>query len=334
MLAETAIPKGFELVPCPNCGSDHSTTAREGRDWVLDPSRTITIVKCDACGLHFTNPRPDEAHLPAYYGVEYNPYNRHEKKDRAGIAQSTRDTVLRWAYGSPSKKPGAIGTALAKLITTIQPLENFGFGVPYQGRGRLLDFGCASGRFVARMASLGWDAMGIDFTEDAIQPARKEGLKVVWGTLPHPDLAPESFDVVTLRASLEHVHNPADTLREVHKLLAPGGKVVIQVPNYDCWEIDYFGDAAQVLNLPRHLTHFTADTLTDTLTRSGYTNVKIEQKSRANWLRISLKQVERRGKPMPLDKKLKSSKFAKQCAKQALKDHKGNELLAIAEKPS
>lgn len=332
MLVETVIPEGFELVPCPNCGSDQSTPARKGRDWVLDPSRTITIVKCDACGLHFTNPRPTEAHLPAYYSADYQPYNRHEKKDRAGIAQATRDVVLRWAYGSPSKKPGALGSGIAKLITSMQPAENFGFGVPYHGQGRILDFGCASGRFIARMQSLGWDATGIDFTEDSVAPARKQGLKVVCGTLPHPDLAPASFDVVTLRAALEHVHSPVGTLHEVYKLLAPGGKVVIQVPNYDCWELDYFGDAAQILNLPRHLTHFTVDTLTDTLKRAGFTNVQVEQKSRANWLRISLKQVERRGKPMPLDEKLKSSKFCKQIARQALKDGKGNELLAVASK--
>jgi SAM-dependent methyltransferase len=332
MLAEKVIPQGFELVPCPNCGSEQFATAREGRDWVLDPARTITIVKCATCGLHFTNPRPDEAHLLAYYSADYQPYNRHEKKDRSGLAQALRDTILRWAHGSPSKKPGAFGTALAKLVTSIQPVENFGFGVPWHGQGRILDFGCASGRFIARMQSLGWDATGIDFTEDSVAPAREQGLKVVCGTLPHPDLATGSFDVVTLRAALEHVHSPVGTLREVHRLLAPGGKVVIQVPNYDCWELDYFGDAAQILNLPRHLTHFTGATLADTLTRAGYTNVHVEQKSRANWLRISLKQVERRGKPMPLDQKLKSSKFCKQIAKQALKDGKGNELVATAEK--
>jgi len=155
MLVETTIPAGFELVPCPNCGSEQYTAVREGRDWVLDPSRMITIVKCDGCCLNFTNPRPTEAHLPAYYSADYQPYNRHEKKDRGGLAQMTRDTVLRWAYGSPSIQPGPAGTALAKLITTFQPLENFGFGIPWHGQGRILDFGCASGRFHEVKSQLG-----------------------------------------------------------------------------------------------------------------------------------------------------------------------------------
>src|SRR4051812_11003741 len=143
------LPPGFEIVSCPGCGSDRHTTA-------LDVQ--CTIVRCDDCGLHYTNPRPWESELGNYYPADYMPYRGGDEKDGdAGSRRSLAGLVMRDAFGAPAVRPSLAGRAAARVLTMFRRAENFGFGVPYRGRGRLLDFGCGGGKFLRRMHALGWD---------------------------------------------------------------------------------------------------------------------------------------------------------------------------------
>src|SRR5207253_8058958 len=98
--------------------------------------------------------------------------------------------------------------------------------LPWPGPGRLLDFGCGNGSFLHRVRKQGWDATGLDVARLAVQGARNEtSAGVLVGTLPHPELLPASFDVVTMWHALEHVHDPLAVLAEARRLLAPGGRL-------------------------------------------------------------------------------------------------------------
>ena len=109
-----------------------------------------------------------------------------------------------------------------------------------------------------RMAELGWRVSGLDVSPLVAQSIRDElGLEIHLGTLPHPDLSPGSFDVVTMWQSLEHVHEPLAVLRAAYELLSPGGRIVVAVPNYESFAAKWFGEHWFGLDLPRHLTHFT-----------------------------------------------------------------------------
>lgn len=326
------LPDGFEWIACPCCGGTAHTLARQGRDWALDSNRLINVVRCNACGLHFVNPRPKIERLPAYYPEEYSPYQRQHGEIERGnkISTTTRLLVLRWAYGAPEKRPGALGAVLARMLTACKDIDSFGFGVPYRGGGKLLDFGCGGGTFLRRMAAVGWDVTGIDLSPVAVQAVRQGGLAAVQGTLPHPELKPRSFDVVTLNRALEHVPNPRQILHEVGQLLVPGGQVVIKVPNFDSWEIAYFGDAAHSLDLPRHLLQFIPATLQTMLQNAGFKDIQITQTCPTGSLRKSLAKVHQRGSAMPLDQKLQSKMFLRRAARAAVRTGHGTELLATA----
>ncbi len=326
-------PDGFENVNCPCCGGAAWTLARQGHDWALHPDRLINIARCNSCGMHYTNPRPTLARLPDYYSAEYSPYQRQRGEVERSSKLSTwaRLLVLRSLYGAPKKRPGIIGGTIAKSLLLFKDIDSFGFGVPFRGQGRLLDFGCGSGTFLRRMKALGWNVMGIDFSSEAVDAVRAGGIDAVQGTLPHADLKPGSFDVVTLRQALEHVPDPRLILSEVHKLLAPGGQIVIQVPNFDSWEIEYFGDAAHTLDLPRHLLHFTPATLSAMLEISGFRRIDVTQACPTGWLRKSLAKVHQRGSVRELDEKLKNKRFLRKMARQSVREGRGNELIAVAE---
>src|SRR5207244_3077368 len=109
---------------------------------------------------------------------------------------------------------------------------------------------------------LGWYVTGLDFSPRMVRHVRDRlGLPAIEGTLPHPALAPGSFEAITMSQSLEHVHDPLQVLRAAHDLLTPGGKVVVAVPNIGSLPFRWFGAAWFGLDVPRHLIHFEPLTL-------------------------------------------------------------------------
>ncbi len=164
------------------------------------------------------------------------------------------------------------------------------------GQSRLLDFGCGGGAFLERMHRLGWQVVGLDFSSDIIEQIRaKLRLRAFVGTLPHPELASERFEAVTMWHSLEHVHQPLETLRQAWNVLAPGGKLVVGVPNVDSTPRRWFGPAWCCWRLPHHLTHFTAATLRAMVERAGFQTQSVLMRGQAGWLRESAARARRLG---------------------------------------
>lgn len=288
----------------------------------------MQVVRCGGCGLHYTNPRPRIDGLGRYYDTGYAPHRSERESDEL---TGVKGLVLREAFGAPSVRPGRAAGALARTVSLIKRPESFGFGVTYHGQGRLLDFGCGAGKFLRRMHALGWDVCGLDFSDAAVARVRASGLKAFQGTLPHPELPAGSFDVVAMRHSLEHVPDPLPVLRAARDLLAPGGRLLVQVPNYASWEVDYFGDASPRLDIPRHLTHFTPATLSAMLQRAGYREPRVEQVCRSNWLRKAAVQAER-GPERRFAGLFRSSMACRIAARLCQARGRGNEIIATAHK--
>jgi len=322
-------PDGFEVVACPGCGGTLSSPVRQGKDWVLNTPVQMTIHRCESCGLHFLNPRPRLDQLGKYYPADYHSYQMRGEDD--DVAGGIKSLALREAFGAPQLRPVGAQRALARAALFVKRGESFGFGVPWHGQGRLLDFGCGGGKFLRRMHALGWDVMGIDFSETSVQAVRDAGLKAIQGTLPHRELPPSSFDVITMRHALEHVPRPPVVLRAARDLLAPGGRLVIQVPNYDAWDVEYFGDAAVGLDLPRHLIHFTPQTLSAMLQREGLKPIDVRTRARSSWIRKAAKNAKR-GPKHKWAMLMRSSLAARVRAKLNEASGRGNEIIAVAEK--
>ena len=84
--------------------------------------------------------------------------------------------------------------------------------------------------------------LGLDLSPEAAAiAARENGVQVVTATLAGACFPDASFGVVTMFHVLEHVLDPCAVLTEVHRVLRPGGRVVLQVPNIDSWQSRLFG---------------------------------------------------------------------------------------------
>jgi 2-polyprenyl-3-methyl-5-hydroxy-6-metoxy-1,4-benzoquinol methylase len=266
----------METVACPLCGGSDWMPVVEAEDHDAAPPRSkFSVVRCRSCGLCVTNPRPAPAEIGKFYAADYSPYKIAERK------KSRRN-------GIKSRVPHSL---------SVFP-RNYEHGeFPPIGQNRVLDFGCGGGAFLLRMEERGWDVTGLDFSKATVERLRAElGLHVLEGTLPHPDLTPESFDLITLWHSLEHVHQPLDVLREAHRLLSPGGRVLVALPNIESLSFVWFGPDWYGLDVPRHVTHFSPTTLRRMLQKAGF-RVQLRQNIRHSlWFRNSVERARHNGR--------------------------------------
>jgi len=146
---------------------------------------------------------------------------------------------------------------------------------------RLLDIGCWDGNLLEliRQAGLYRELYGVDLPFEAVEKVKLKGFNAQLvdlnnETLPFPG---DYFDAVTLLAVLEHVFDPYSVIHEIHRVLRPGGTLIIDIPN-----VASFTNRARILfgRLPvtsgdpgwdgGHLHYFTKYSLDQFLLSEGF----------------------------------------------------------------
>ena len=172
--------------------------------------------------------------------------------------------------------------------------------------GRVLEIGCASGNFMHELALQGWDVHGIETSESAARAARGLGYPVHVGPLETAPDPAEPFDLVVGWMVLEHLHEPVEALRKLHRWTRPGGWLAVSVPNAGSWEFSTFGDAWYALQLPTQLFHYTPETLSMIFERTGWKMDRVfHQRTMANVLASVGYRVEDRNPDSRIGRALK-----------------------------
>ncbi|MBN1515394.1 class I SAM-dependent methyltransferase [Candidatus Sumerlaeota bacterium] len=161
--------------------------------------RALTLLKCDTCGLwaydasaHHVDRTEDE-----FAGLDLEAYYAAMEQIRHQSSRRLLDVI-------------------EKHITN---------------KGRMLDIGCSFGWFLDVAAERGWQTFGIEPSEIAIETARAGKHQLLHGEFPAAHFPGEQFDVVAMMDVLEHLPHGHDALREINKILRPGGLLVLKVPN-------------------------------------------------------------------------------------------------------
>ena len=97
--------------------------------------------------------------------------------------------------------------------------------------GRLLDIGCSGGYFLAEAKRQGWQGIGMDLSHEACTLARRAGLNTVHAESGHLPFRDGCMDAVSFVNVLDHVADPVGSLLEARRVLAPGGVLVVRIPN-------------------------------------------------------------------------------------------------------
>lgn len=255
----------LESVSCALCGSlQHTVVIRQAKELYNGLPDKFNVVRCNVCGLCFTNPRPTVSTMGFFY-----PDNAGYFQQEIGMSVMELDdgfgTFLRLYRNYPGT--GDL-TLLQKLLLPYYTLRADIAAYPYYTGGRLLDVGCSYGKYLLEMKMLGWDTFGLEPHAPSANAAKSAG-EIIVGGLEDAPWPNGYFDVVTLNMSLEHMHDPFGALCHVSRLLAPHGVTIIVVPNFSGIEFRLYKEKAYGLQVPQHLYHFTPATLKIMAAKAG-----------------------------------------------------------------
>ncbi len=225
----------LETISCPICDGEQFSTFIGARDRLESSSiERFQVVQCLRCSFKYTNPRPSENTLPVFYMREgYDPF----------VSLTARKSPFEFLYSA------------IRIL-------NLGWKSKIAARwagsgGRVLDLGCGTGDFLKRLKKNGWQTYGIEADKRAAEFGREKlGIDILTGSIDSIGELPDSFDLVTMWHSLEHMPDLNRTLKLLHPLLTDNSYMLIAIPNCRSLDALIYRDNWVAYDLPRHLYHF------------------------------------------------------------------------------
>lgn len=162
-----------------------------------------------------------------------------------------------------------------QILLKIACLEIKTHDPTFSETGNFLDIGCGSGAYLRVMAKRGWKVWGVEPSRHGAQAGRSAGFEVFRGSLLEASYPESFFDYVRSNHSFEHMPNPVEALTEIQRILRPGGKLFIGVPNVDSLAFRLFGRYWWYLGAPIHTYSYSAKTITSLLERAGFHKEKV-----------------------------------------------------------
>lgn len=237
------------IYDCPICGGNQLNKVFDTVDY-FSSGEVFSIVECNYCGFRFTNNFPSEEIIGKYYdSPEYISHSDSEKG------------LINRLYHFLRKKMILKKINLVASYAPVNPI-------------RLLDIGCGTGYFLNAAQKRGWIVTGIEKDDKARQSAIiRTGLTIndessLW------EIENASFNVVTLWHVLEHLEKLNDTVSKIKDIITPEGTVVLALPNHKSFDAKFYKKEWAAYDIPRHLWHFSPDTVDKLLAKHQLTVVK------------------------------------------------------------
>jgi SAM-dependent methyltransferase len=195
------------------------------------------IAKCEKCGFKMTQDAPVESEIGVYYETpDYISHSDTRKGAMNRIYHHVRNRMLRRKY---------------QLVCKYSGRQN----------GRLLDIGTGTGYFPAVMQQGGWQVVATEKSPGARTFAVEHNRVDAREEKSIYSMESNSLDVITLWHVMEHIEHINDLWAQLNTLLKPDGVLLVAVPNHEGWDAEHYGGEWAAWDVPRHLWHFSQDTM-------------------------------------------------------------------------
>ncbi|MBY0478516.1 MAG: class I SAM-dependent methyltransferase [Chitinophagaceae bacterium] len=229
---------------CPVCKSQSFNQVLNVKDFTVS-QELFPIVECNDCSLRFTQQIPDETAVQRYY--QSANYISHTNTNK-GIINRLYHIARTFTMMS---KESLVKNATKKAV------------------GMLLDVGSGTGTFVHTMSVAGWNVVGLEPDAAARAVALKKYNCDIYPSEELFMLPASTYDAVTMWHVLEHVHRLDEYIDQLKKIVAPGGKLIIAVPNYTSYDAEFYREDWASYDVPRHLYHFSPKSMRMLMERHG-----------------------------------------------------------------
>lgn len=237
------------LKNCPVCQASSFSNYLNVEDYTVS-HKEFTIQQCNSCYFLFTNPRPPEEEIGAYYqSEEYISHHDESKTLMSKAYKSVRDYTI---------------SGKVKMINELIPTK-----------GTLLDVGCGTGNFIQACRENGWKICGTEPDPGARTVASNRVGETIFDSINDSVLSGKTFDIISMWHVLEHVHQLNETVDWLEKHLKPNGKIIIAVPNPQSYDALNYGRFWAAYDVPRHLYHFTKASMKKLMVYHNLSVVKV-----------------------------------------------------------
>ena len=196
----------LEHVSCAVCDSMDSEPIAVGEDFEYRTSTdSFLAVQCNGCGLVYLDPRPTASEFDRIYPDNYHAFVFSEEE--FGLVYKVRRRL-----------------EARRVLSACDDLAP---------DARILDVGCGDGFHLDLLREFGrpgWTLEGVDVDRRALTAVSARGFTTHFGTIEGLDLEPDSYDLVVLIQTIEHVADPRGAHRDP-SLLRPGGRLLIVTDN-------------------------------------------------------------------------------------------------------
>ncbi|MBC8247536.1 MAG: methyltransferase domain-containing protein, partial [Deltaproteobacteria bacterium] len=140
--------------------------------------------------------------------------------------------------------------------------------------GAILDVGCGLGYLLSGLDGR-WECQGVEISEFAADHAGEWG-RIFKGSLEDAKYSSGQFDAVVFHHVIEHLVDPLKTLREIRRIMKPGGWLILGTPDFDSGCARLFGSRYRLLHDDTHVSLFTDESMHRLLRDEGFVIEKVD----------------------------------------------------------
>lgn len=251
----------MDLTRCDLCSSSEA-------DFILATERLDgPLLRCRSCGLYYVElpgGRPQDA-----------------AAEMARLAGRAGELALVEPEVESGERPWRLVAARERLSDLRRFIQS----------GRLLEIGSSTGEFL-EISGSSFTPTGVEADPRNLAACRAKSLDCLGGTLREAQFPDGSFDAAALYHVIEHFKSPASEVRELHRVLRPGGLIVIETPNIASLWFSLLGARWRQI-IPDHVFFFTPATIERLLGSYGFEILETRSVGKAMSLRLFISRLGR-----------------------------------------